>query len=589
MIIDPRSLIPLRSKGTSAPDRSATQLNNSTKLTTASAATAATKVSPAPNTPLLTAINFLQQQRQSLVSASHIKSQAATVTSVNVVISESQQVSPEQATRWLSQYKNLPTDVKQLLAQPRAFVLTLKSGEKVITNTSLTPGDATLTLSSSTEKHSLARVLLTHYTQSKINTDPAQANTISNRTNAQSAENSIVATNTLRTLLPNVRSDTIPKAFNIADKLLQLPQPLQNKYLTGNEQLLTKHFLSLAKTPSELSNPLSVKQSIRDSGLFLENRAQLSSANIGSSFKLTSAPQAPQSTASNLLQSILDKILPRTMLADKFGDHFTPNKATTNSSPITNSAQGNLQPNVNDQPHQPIEKIISKDLKAALLVLASELITPNANTSNPTPPNSASQEATVETLLKQILFPKKKNTSVTAASISSTTEKLRNQLQQNVASAISKILLNQLQTLTGRSSVGNEKTTSSPINLQLEIPIRHQEQFFTLQIFIEDEWIHTDEKENNETEKKRLWSVMLCFDLPNEQSFYAQIRCVESQVNIKFWTQHTALLKTAKDKLLSLKSQLQEQGVQVNEVHCIAGTPPIKENKIDYSLIDIKT
>lgn len=155
---------------------------------------------------------------------------------------------------------------------------------------------------------------------------------------------------------------------------------------------------------------------------------------------------------------------------------------------------------------------------------------------------------------------------------------------RQVAAGIAKIQAQQLSSLSGRAA-GAEGTTNQIMNM--EIPVYTEGQFRPIQIQIEEE--NTADTTTEKLQKGRKWKITLGFDLEKLGKFYATISIVQASISTIFWSETPETLQKIKHELNYLKQSLINKGLNVEQLECKHGTPPLKKTRLDQQLLDIKT
>ncbi len=161
-------------------------------------------------------------------------------------------------------------------------------------------------------------------------------------------------------------------------------------------------------------------------------------------------------------------------------------------------------------------------------------------------------------------------------------------LQQHAYQAVSKIQIQQLQSLQPQTTASS--SDSSQQVWQMEIPIRYQQDIHPMQIHIERRSL--EDKESSGDKKRdqiKQWKIMMNFDLPVIGHFYAQLIWLNQQLSATLWAEKADTLQIAKEKMENLRTKLQQAGIIVTQLECLPGAPNRPQNQVNYSLIDIKT
>jgi hypothetical protein len=131
-----------------------------------------------------------------------------------------------------------------------------------------------------------------------------------------------------------------------------------------------------------------------------------------------------------------------------------------------------------------------------------------------------------------------------------------------------------------------------------ELPLRFNEQVLALQLSIHEQEIakeghreeaHQKAKDDNKNAPIRRWQVFLSFDLPNDEKLHTQLTIIESSISATLWAQSQNLCDKAQKNISWLRDKLLANGLTVEDITCLQGSPPQKGTSLDYNLVDIKT
>jgi hypothetical protein len=131
-----------------------------------------------------------------------------------------------------------------------------------------------------------------------------------------------------------------------------------------------------------------------------------------------------------------------------------------------------------------------------------------------------------------------------------------------------------------------------------ELPLRFNEQVLALQLSIYEQEIakegHREEaqqeaKDDDKNAPIRRWQVFLSFDLPYDEKLHTQLTIIESSISATLWTQSQDLCEKAQKNISWLRDKLLANGLTVEDITCLQGSPPQKGTSLDYNLVDIKT
>lgn len=439
-------------------------------------------------------------------------------------------------TNQLLTYTDKPLTLGQQL------LLRLVDGQKLVMLDALNPATATTTstaslpLTSSSDISKLAALLSATGYLKEPDTKPP-LNTQAANTQNQLLDNKIYTqamSDTLRNLLPkkDQGQDLLTALPKITQFIQQLPMNERSQWLSSNVQQALKTVADHLRSPAQLTNPRLLAMVVNNSGIQFEKKI------------------AQYLSTSNSL-SITQK---------------QPAQALTTSS---------------------IEHITKQDLKGALLGLLHQLdkdvATATRGVNVPLLESNQSQADNLMLLLGQLVSKKSPELSQKV---------LRAQLamlmQQHTLGSIAKIQLQQLHTLNNQRIQADPNSPSQ--SWQVEIPVRSGNDIHPLHMQFEQHWVE-DETASEEKKSVRVkqWNIMLTFQLPIVGQFFAQLILIGNNLSAKLWAEKTETLDEAKTKIDQLKNNLEEQGIQVKHIQCLAGTPPQPKMSLSYSLVDIQT
>lgn len=161
-------------------------------------------------------------------------------------------------------------------------------------------------------------------------------------------------------------------------------------------------------------------------------------------------------------------------------------------------------------------------------------------------------------------------------------------MHQYTLGSLAKIQLQQIHSVSQQL---NQADQAQPLpSWQFELPIRHGQEVHPLHIQLEQKWIEDPEEKDTGTSRRlRQWNIMLGFDLPQLGHFYAHLGLLGEQLTIRFWAEREPTLQAARAKLDSLRTQFEQEGIEVVQLQCVPGLPPSQKMSIHYALVDVKT
>ena len=160
------------------------------------------------------------------------------------------------------------------------------------------------------------------------------------------------------------------------------------------------------------------------------------------------------------------------------------------------------------------------------------------------------------------------------------------QLGQQLLSSIARTQLHQLEGLSNRGSSPDNPASAN--SWSLDIPIINGNHVDNLELRIHQEKAEQD-KESDEKETQKIWSVMLDFDLHQLGKMSVQLKIRQKLVSAVIWSALESTHIEVHQQIASLQKGLEKVGVTVKQVDCRLGSPP-KTNRSHYrQLVDVIT
>jgi|GEM_PF-646809 len=410
-------------------------------------------------------------------------------------------------------------------------------GEIATKNTSKEASIPTAATSSSSSTTKIAPETLLYKSQVEKNT--------TTDVNAQQIKK-IIADN-LRQLLPH--KDTPNVLFSAVQQWQKIPAANQQRLVPATIEQALKSLAEQIRSPLQLTQPKELAQIIKDSGVFFENKLNAVHAEITADNKNT---QTIAHTFSHDLKGSLLTLL----------------------SKVNQELNGSNKPLTTDQ-------------TAKLLHQLSGYIptAPTANTSASTSEPNKINAQDIQLFMQELMNKPVKELS---------NKELRTQLlilmQQHSIHGLAKIQLQQLASLNHEL---NTKDSSQPsASWQVDIPVKHHNDIQHVHVRIDRDWAeekHSSPEENKTSTKVKQWSVTLRFDLPTLGEFCAQLAIVDTTVSATLWATQEKTFAHVRDKMNTLRKNLEKEGIEVKQLQCMKGMPPEKPMALSYSLIDIST
>lgn len=356
--------------------------------------------------------------------------------------------------------------------------------------------------------------------------------------------------------------------------------------------------LERAPTPHSLSQPDALKQVLQNAGGTLENKLRMLESTPSTAAAAQTAtpksPSTPGAVVDRAAQAPAAALLNRT----------SGNPSSAAGSPATGTAtllKGTTAPlppegmvtvgMVTKTAGHP-EPTLQQDLKAELLRLVALLsgLAPAPESRAGAAKPAAHLNSAIDKLLQNLFMPSdggKKPTSHAHAQ-----GQLASTLRSSILGSLARISVLQLRHLTQATQEG-----ASALGAFVELPVKVAEQFYPLVIHIQErEGRHSDkEPEKNAHEErtkhqlKKNWHVFMEFDLDEFGTFASEIDLCGNQVKTRLWVEKADLWQLTQDHLVDLKSALEANGIEVEELQCHQGKAPDKEMKIQQHLVDVRT
>lgn len=397
---------------------------------------------------------------------------------------------------------------------------------------------------------------------------------------AVKAQNAI--SESLRQLLPvkDRGQDLLGALPKLTQFVQQLPPASRGEWLSNELQGALKTVANHIRLTDQLTNPKLLETTLNNNGQRFEQKLAQALGLVMATANATAQPankQIPLTTATQTSHGANTSPSDKNQLAGKLLAAGTTTALATDV-----VASSSKTPAIN------LDKIISQDLKGALLgvlhQLERELV---ASSAAALAPVSETGKLNLAGALPQLLaFMMQKQ----PAELNQ--KQLRAQLvmlmHQYTLGSLAKIQLQQIHTLSHQLTQTDQPQPTQ--SWQMEIPVRQGQDVHPLTIQLEQKWVE-DSEESTEKEAKRVrqWNVMLGFDLPAVGKFYAQLALLNERLSVKFWAEQEKTLQQAQARLDTFKAQLEKEGIQIAQLQCVPGLPPIPKMSVNYSLVDIKT
>ncbi len=347
---------------------------------------------------------------------------------------------------------------------------------------------------------------------------------------------------TTESTINNLMKQALPKQASMTSLLANIAW-LNNQ--TSQTTPLPKSILDIVKqlykeipAKENLTESKQVKQSINNSGIFLENKLQKT---------------ATDKTGGNLNQVIKESLLAK------------PDKA--GASPANTG----------------LEKI-GTDLKASLLRLLGTINQVARTTPKQSSHTAAILPSTNTPALPFTLPTMRGNAPQAQPKVETNLQTVQGnfpllllELGKQTEAALARTQLHQAASLPA-----GEQTN---INLAFELPIRNNEQLDLFDVLIEEEKPNEQDEEDN----KHPWSITLAFDLEGLGPVHAKLKLVENKISTLFWAERAETSQLFNQHLSDLVQRFQQSGLEADELHCFQGTPPgAAGNTMPHIVLDVK-
>lgn len=202
----------------------------------------------------------------------------------------------------------------------------------------------------------------------------------------------------------------------------------------------------------------------------------------------------------------------------------------------------------------------SSDIKAGLLQLRAALVTTIPGTLAEPP---AQYGATLPPLRGAPLIAQAAGSAQTGAGAPA--PPTATQLLGLIDAALARIQLSQIASLP----IVEDKKPA----WMFELPVRHGELINVFQVRIEAP--NPDQRHSNAVHTKNLpWCIELAFDLGQLGPMHARISAHQAHVSVSLWAVRNETVSLFNQQIETLRSNLQHDGLEVDNLVCLPGTPP---------------
>lgn len=371
---------------------------------------------------------------------------------------------------------------------------------------------------------------------------------------SQAAGNMATIEQALRLALPqqDAVKNLLPLLQTISQNIGQNNnQSTQNPWSKAlNLQL--EQLLSIIPKPQQLQTAASLKQVLANSGVFLEPKL----LQLANQQQLQAKIAAAQAT---LNQGKTDP---------------PPNQAPLNTQPIARDLKARIH-------------LLLKEVEAQQQSYQNKPGTVAAATNSTATETTNPAAAANAAVDKLPLLAAAGYIAQTAAGDSNQEQNLDvllRQLAKQLLATLAKTQINQLETLAARQQ--NSPDNQGPLNSwTTEIPIMQGKHVDNLELNIQ-QYEHGDDSNGK---KKKLWTVMLAFDLHQLGKMNVQLKILDASVAATVWSETAKAHSEVKQHIQDLKKKLTSAGVNVKQVDCKLGLPSKTDLPIYNQLVDVVT
>ncbi len=333
-------------------------------------------------------------------------------------------------------------------------------------------------------------------------------------------------------------------------------------------QVIAKELLSRLPNREQIQEAETVKQAVRNSGTFLENKLQKTADLLKQN--MTSSDRPPLlSQPSEQTQKSATRIR---------------SSAPVNSPKVFQQMLEKIAADSKQQPKQ--VKEIKDDVKGLLLRLLT-VVNKQGNTTDKTPSGDAKPTTTAptptQTLLsgQQIQPPLNNKMPQAQKSEPPTLQNISNlltlfqELGKQTESGLARTQLHQTSSLT--------TSDTGTLTWSLEIPIRNQDNIDIVHLIIEE-----NEEKSGEKKQGKQWSVMLAVDLGELGPLHIKLQLLNDAISTTFWADKQDTAQLVNQNLAELKQRYESVGIETGDLHCYNAPPPVNPQRpVPMVMLDI--
>ena len=329
------------------------------------------------------------------------------------------------------------------------------------------------------------------------------------------------------------------------------------------------HLVQSLPTPEQVQRPTLLKANVANSGSFLEAKLQQHSQHLNLARATKDGPQP----------SVREALQANAPLAQALGNTIgTDLKAqllslATTLTPLVPAISASPNPQ-----HSAATALISR-------IIYSILPAPAGDTGIALRARPALQLANVplDANLANLLMAPQASRAADKVAVQEKFDLAMSTVLRQLAATIARVQANQFTSLASQAG----PDASAQQSWHIEIPVFSEGQFRTLQLIIEREPYHETSAEQDR--KARQWNITLGFDFQTLGEFYATLRIADNTVSTTFWSERPQTLQLIRKEIEVLEGSLQQLGLEVKQIDCRKGTPPLKASRLDQQLVDIET
>lgn len=386
----------------------------------------------------------------------------------------------------------------------------------------------------------------------------------------------------------NNKNSQTPSSLTHTDHVKSSQKNIISNSLNIQTNTLTnglKQYLPIQKNMAEVFSTLRLLEKIQNSTLLKKDLSFLSPITTKTLPLLNKAPQISQLNHSHALATQIKN-------SGIFFEHKLAalrTKEALQSNTISSAK--------NDIKNTPVidRNILRDDTKADILrsIDALTQLSATLNT-QPQKANAISNSAFDKLMQSVFNIATPKNSSANSSVITKqyAQQQIIDKLRPLLFASLARLTTMQIQHLMHRQ---NESASVNSGGL-FEFPVRINDEFFPLTLHIQERFYQEKQqqgdvkkKQEKATIQKKRWHVFMEFDLQELGSFASDISVSDKTVRTTLWVEKKALWTKSKHGLKLLQEEMEKNGISVEEIQCIQGSPPEKPMQLHHTLIDVKT